>query len=135
MTKPMRPSIELRADELLEAIAELGLIDPACRAVGYNRQSLYKQMDRNPELCAAVRHAQAIGREKRQDYLESLAYSMAEENPTMVMFLLKKLDPSYRESYHVSTSTQITDFTIDLGAVNRALDVTSASTEDISVES
>lgn len=114
MTKPLRPSIELRADELLEAIAELGLIDPACKAVGYNRQVLYKQMDRNPELCAAVRHAQAIGREKRKDYLESIAYSMAPENPTMVMFLLKKLDPSYRESYNVHSTSTPTDYFIDL---------------------
>ena len=114
MTSTLKPSTELRAEELLEAIAELGLIDPACKAVGYNRQVLYKQMDRNPELCAAVRHAQAIGREKRLDYLESLAFSMAPDNPTMVMFLLKKLDPSYRESYNVHSTSTPTDYVIDL---------------------
>ena len=114
MTKPLRPSIELRTNELIEAIAELGLIDPACKAVGFSRGSLYRIMDRDPELCAAVRHAQAIGREKRLDYLESLAYQMAAENPTMVMFLLKKLDPSYRESYNVHSTSTPTDYVIDL---------------------
>jgi hypothetical protein len=31
------------------------------------------------------------------------------------MFMIKKLDPSYRESYHVTTSTAPTTYTIDLG--------------------
>jgi hypothetical protein len=39
---------------------------------------------------------------------------MAPENPVMVMFLLKREDPSYRESYNVHNTAVPTDYVIDL---------------------
>jgi hypothetical protein len=41
---------------------------------------------------------------------------MAPTTPVMVMFLLKKLDPTYRESYNVHSTTGPNDYVIDLTA-------------------
>jgi hypothetical protein len=81
-----------------------------------------------------VRIAVERGREKRRDFLESLAYKMAPENPTMVMFLLKREDPSYRESYNVNTTNAPVNFIIDLGTADTSLDAASASDEVSPVE-
>lgn len=109
-------AVAIRATEVLDAIEELGFINKACEALGFDRKQLWRMIDRDPVFAEQVQRAVERGRVKRKDWLESLAYSMAPENPTMVMFLLKREDPSYRESYNVTTSTTPTDFVIDLSA-------------------
>ena len=109
-------AVAIRATEVLDAIEELGFINKACEALGFDRKQLWRMIDRDPVFAEQVQRAVERGRVKRRDWLESLAYSMAPENPTMVMFLLKREDPSYRESYNVTTSTTPTDFVIDLSA-------------------
>jgi len=107
-------AVAIRATEVLDAIEELGFINKACEALGFDRKQLWRMIDRDPVFAEQVQRAVERGRVKRKDWLESLAYSMAPENPTMVMFLLKREDPSYRESYNVTTSTTPTDYVIDL---------------------
>lgn len=109
-------AVAIRATEVLDAIEELGFINKACEALGFDRKQLWRMIDRDPVFAEQVQRAVERGKVKRKDWLESLAYSMAPENPTMVMFLLKREDPSYRESYNVTTSTTPTDFVIDLSA-------------------
>ena len=109
-------AVAIRATEVLDAIEELGFINKACEALGFDRKQLWRMIDRDPVFAEQVQRAVERGRVKRRDWLESLAYSMAPENPTMVMFLLKREDPSYRESYNVTTSTTPTDYVIDLSA-------------------
>ena len=109
-------AVAIRATEVLDAIEELGFINKACEALGFDRKQLWRMIDRDPVFAEQVQRAVERGRVKRKDWLESLAYSMAPENPTMVMFLLKREDPSYRESYNVTTSTTPTDYVIDLSA-------------------
>ena len=109
-------AVAIRATEVLDAIEELGFINKACEAIGFDRKQLWRMIDRDPVFAEQVQRAVERGRVKRKDWLESLAYSMAPENPTMVMFLLKREDPSYRESYNVTTSTTPTDYVIDLSA-------------------
>ena len=109
-------AVAIRATELLDAIEELGFINKACEALGFDRKQLWRMIDRDPVFAEHVQRAVERGKVKRKDWLESLAYSMAPENPTMVMFLLKREDPSYRESYNVTTSTTPTDYVIDLSA-------------------
>lgn len=104
----------IRLPEVIDAIEELGMIRRACEAVGFDRKSLHRIMESDPVVAEAVRGAVERGREKRRDYLESLAYSMAPDNPVMVMFLLKREDPSYRESYNVHNTSTPTDYVIDL---------------------
>jgi hypothetical protein len=50
------------------------------------------------------------------------------------MFLLKKLDPSYRESYNVNTTNQPSNFVIDLGAADKSHDDVTASAQVIDVQ-
>ena len=109
-------AVAIRATEVLDAIEELGFINKACEALGFDRKQLWRMIDRDPVFAEQVQRAVERGKVKRKDWLESLAYSMAPENPTMVMFLLKREDPSYRESYNVTTSTTPTDYVIDLSA-------------------
>lgn len=105
----------LKIQEFIDAIETLGIIRRACHAVGVSHSVVAQWMVKDKALAERIRHAQEVGRIHRKDYLESLAYDMAPTNPTMVMFLLKREDPSYRESYNVSTSSQPTNYVIDLG--------------------
>jgi len=122
-------AVAIRATEVLDAIEELGFINKACEALGFDRKQLWRMIDRDPVFAEQVQRAVERGRVKRRDWLESLAYSMAPENPTMVMFLLKREDPSYRESYNVNTTAQPTNFIIDLGTASEALDDVAASVQ------
>jgi hypothetical protein len=124
----------IRVPEVLDAIEELGIVQHACAAVGFDRRTLYRMMESDASVAEAVRIAVERGREKRRDFLESLAYKMAPENPVMVMFLLKREDPSYRESYNVNTTNAPTNFVIDLGTADTSLDAAPASDEVPSVQ-
>ena len=121
---------KIQQSEVLEAIERLGFMTDACKVCNINRRDLLRARDADPVFAAKVEEATRRGREVRQEFLESLAYSMAPTTPVMVMFLLKKLDPSYRESYNVTTTNAPTDFQIDLGTVNQALNSITASSED-----
>ena len=106
---------EIKVKELLDAVETLGIVHHACQAVGVNNKVIYRQIAKDPTFAERLRAASAIGTARRRDYLESLAYKMATDNPTMVMFLLKREDPSYRESYNVNSTSQPTTYEIDLG--------------------
>ena len=127
MTSPRKPRgvkgerqsdivVTLQQDEILEAIERLGFMTDACKVCNVNRRDLLRARDADPVFAAKVDEAARRGREVRQEFLESLAYSMAPTTPVMVMFLLKKLDPSYRESYNVHSTTGPNDYIIDLTA-------------------
>jgi molybdenum-dependent DNA-binding transcriptional regulator ModE len=106
---------DIKVKELLDAVETLGIVHHACQAVGVNNKLIYRQIAKDPTFADRLRAASAIGTARRRDYLESLAYEMATANPTMVMFLLKREDPSYRESYNVNSTSQPTTYEIDLG--------------------
>ena len=106
---------DIKVKELLDAVETLGIVHHACQAVGVNNKLIYRQIAKDQTFADRLRLASAIGTARRRDYLESLAYEMATANPTMVMFLLKREDPSYRESYNVNSTSQPTTYEIDLG--------------------
>jgi hypothetical protein len=105
---------KLKFGDLLDAVAEIGLVSIACEKVGIDRKVMWRQAQVDPDFAAQLQHARDVGKAKRLEYLEDIAYRMAPTNPIMVMFLLKKLDPSYRESYNVTSSATPTNYTIDL---------------------
>ena len=125
---------KLQQAEVLEAIERLGFMTDACKVCNINRRDLLRARDADPVFAAKVEEATRRGREVRQEFLESLAYSMAPTTPVMVMFLLKKLDPTYRESYNVNTTNQPSNFVIDLGSADKSHDDVTASTQIIDVE-
>ena len=104
----------LKFADLLEAVAEIGMTNLACEKVGVDKKVMWRHAQTDPEFAAQLQHAREVGKAKRLEYLEDIAYRMAPTNPTMVMFLLKKLDPSYRESYNVHSSSAPTTYVIDL---------------------
>ena len=116
---------QLRVQEFLDALEHLGIINQACKAIGADNSMIYNQIVKDPTFADRLAEASARGKAKRRDYLESLAYKIADEgNPTMVMFLLKREDPSYRESYNVNNTSQPTDYVIDLGLPDNPAQIT-----------
>lgn len=106
----------LKIPEFLDALETLGIIQRAIHAVGVDHRAVAQWMVKDPDLANRIKAAQEKGRARRIDYLEAKLYDHVEGgNLTAVIFALKREDPSYRESYNVSTSTQPTTYVIDLG--------------------
>ena len=107
---------ELKVREVIMAVEELGSIRKACESVDIHRRSLDHMLKIRPDLMAELKAAQERGKAKLLDRLEAIAIERAENgSDILLMFMIKKLDPSYRESYHVTTSSAPTTYTIDLG--------------------
>ena len=105
---------QLQCEDLLEAVAELGVMHNALQAVGLDRKTVWRMEQADPTFAMRLREARIRGQENRIDYLEACLFKMAPTVPAAAMFLLKKLDPSYRESYNVTSSSTPTNYTIDL---------------------
>ena len=121
----------LKVKEFIEALEALGMMRRAYDAVGVDYKVVASWCSKDPTLKDRIVIAQEAGKAKRKDYLESLAYEMAPTNPTMVMFLLKREDPSYRESYNVSTSSQPTNYVIDLGLPDDTAQITDVTPTNV----
>lgn len=118
--------------EFLDALEAIGVIGQAARAVDIGKDHVYRLIYSDPDAAAKIEAAQAVGRARRRDYLETLAYKIADEgNPTMVMFLLKREDPSYRESYNVNNTSQPTNYVIDLGLPDNPTPLTDVTPAEI----
>ena len=107
---------EIKVREVIMAVEELGTVKQACKAIDIHPRSLDHMLKIRPDLMAELKAAQERGKAKLLDRLEAIAIERAEAgSDILLMFMIKKLDPSYRESYHVTTSTAPTTYTIDLG--------------------
>ena len=112
----IEPVNELRVREVIAAVEVTGNIKKACAQVGMDRRMLHYFIKLRPDLEAELRHASEIGKAHLQEELEALVLERAKAgSDILLMFMLKKLDPSYRESYHVTTSNAPTTYSIDLG--------------------
>ena len=106
----------LKIPEFLDALETIGVIRRACEIVGVENRTVAQWMVKDPDLVNRIKAAQEKGKARRIDYLEAKLYEHVDGgNLTAVIFALKREDPSYRESYNVSTSTQPTTYVIDLG--------------------
>lgn len=123
----IEPVNELRVREVIAAVEVTGNIKKACAQVGMDRRMLHYFIKLRPDLEAELRHASEVGKAHLQEELEALVLERAKAgSDILLMFMLKKLDPSYRESYHVTTTNQATNFVIDLGAASESHDDASA---------
>lgn len=112
----IEPVNELKVREVIAAVEVTGNIKMACAKLGMDRRMLHYFIKLRPDLEAELRHAHEIGKAHLQEELESIVYERAKAgSDVLLMFMLKKLDPSYRESYSVTTSSAPTTYTIDLG--------------------
>lgn len=106
----------LKIPEFLDALENIGIIQRARIEVGIDHRTIAQWIVKDPDLANRIKAAQEKGRARRIDYLEAKLYEHIEAgNLTAVIFALKREDPSYRESYNVSTSNQPTNYVIDLG--------------------
>lgn len=121
--RQIEPVNELRFREVIAAVEVTGNIRKACEQLGMDRRMLHYFMKLRPDLEAELRIAHEVGKAHLQEELEALVLERARAgSDILLMFMLKKLDPSYRESYHVTTTNQATNFIIDLGAASESHD-------------
>ena len=106
---------QLQCEDLIEAVAELGFVNKAAVAVGIDKKTVWRMQQADPTFAMRLRDARQRGLNNLREHLEGLLVGMAEKgNAPAAMFLLKKLDPSYRESYNVTSTATPTNYTIDL---------------------
>ena len=106
----------LKIPEFLDALETLGIMQRALHVVGVDHRTVAQWIMHDDSMAERIRAAQLIGRGRRIDYLETMLYEHIEaKNLTAVIFALKREDPSYRESYNVNSTTQPTNYVIDLG--------------------
>jgi hypothetical protein len=106
---------QLEYDDLIEAVQELGFVNKAAVAVGLDKKTVWRMEQADPTFAIRLREARQRGLGNLREHLEGLLVGMAEKgNAPAAMFLLKKLDPSYRENHNVNVSSTPTNYTIDL---------------------
>ena len=105
-------------DRFLRALMECGTIFRAAKLAEVDRPTVYRTMRAESDFKAAVEEARVIGKEPYKDTLTQEVYRQAVEgidepvyyqgklvdtvkkySPILLMFLLKREDPSYRDSY------------------------------------
>lgn len=106
----------LKIPEFLDALETLGIMQRALHVVGVDHRTVAQWIMQDASIAERIRAAQLIGKGRRIDYLETMLYEHIEaKNLTAVIFALKREDPSYRESYNVNSTSQPTNYVIDLG--------------------
>lgn len=121
--RQIEPANEMRVREVIAAVEMTGNIKRACIELGMDRRMLHYFLKLRPDLAEELRHAHEVGKQNLKDHFEAIAHERAEAgSDILLMFVLKKLDPSYRESYHVTTTNQATNFIIDLGVASESHD-------------
>ena len=79
---------------------EVGTIRGAALASKVDRSTVYETMRQEPDFRAAVAEAQKLGIEAMKDEAYDRAMDRtASASATLLMFLIKQADPSYRDSY------------------------------------
>ena len=98
----------------LRAYSKTGNIGQALTIAGVSRRAVYKLRDTDEEFRQAIEHAQDDG----ADELEAIARDRAKAgSDVLLIFLLKGLRPwKYLDNHHVVSTSQPTDFIIDLSA-------------------
>ena len=105
---------QLQCEDLIEAVAELGVMHNALIAVGLERKTVWRMEQADPTFAKRLTEARAKGKENRLDYVEACLYKMAPTNVAAAIFLAKYLDPGYRENHNVNVSSTPTNYVIDL---------------------
>ena len=105
-------------DRFLRALMECGTVYRAAALAEVDRPTVYRTMRAEPDFKAAVEEARGIGKEPYRDtlteevhrravdgitepvfYRGEMVATVRKYSDTLLMFLLKREDPSYRDSY------------------------------------
>ena len=89
-----------KRDTFLRALMEVGTIRGAARAAEVDRSTVYETMRAEEAFHAAVAEAKQLGIEAAKDEVYERAMDrMDRASSTLLMFIIKQADPSYREGY------------------------------------
>lgn len=120
LPKPRRPPWASKFLEELATPEAGGNVLAACQRLGLGRHKPYRLAERDDEWAALFVEAKQKGQEGQRDSLAYLVYTRA-MNPLdksghlLAMFILKKLDNSYRDSHQPEARPSL-DYYIDLSS-------------------
>jgi hypothetical protein len=107
----------IQFDQVKEAVRVTGSVYMALKVLEIDKGSWYRLMVRQPQLATELR---AVQEQAKDAYFLWLRYHLDEhveaKNLVATIFSIKREDPSYRESYNVTTSSTPTDYIIDLSS-------------------
>ena len=104
-------------DQVKEAVRVTGSVYLALKLLEVDKGSWYRLMVRQPQLASEIRAVQEQAKDAYWVWLRcELDEHIAAKNLLAVMFSMKREDPSYRESYNVTTTNAPTDYIIDLSS-------------------
>lgn len=112
------------------ACLSLGLsVTKACEAAGVPRRTVYYLRAEDQAFKDAWEESKAASVEELEDHLRKRATDPNDKaSHLLLMFLLKKLDPTYRENYKTETKQAITsarEFEFDPAEIDAAMAILS----------
>lgn len=123
---------EMHIRELISAVEVSGSLKQSSTALGIHWGTLHHWMKVRPDLAEEIYRAQDAGKRNLQMHLEAILLERIENgSDVLLMFKLKQLDPSYRESYNVTTTNSPTTYVIDLGLPDDTPQLKDASTGEV----
>lgn len=110
------------------ACLSLGMsVSKACQAAGVPRSTVYYLRAESEAFMDAWDEAKANSVEELEDHLRKRATDVNDKSShLLLMFLLKKLDPTYRENYKVETKRSVTaakEFEFDPAEIDAAMSI------------
>lgn len=110
------------------ACLQLGLsVSKAAEAAGVPRRTLYYWKAESEAFSDSWEDAKAASVEDLEDHLRKRAMDPNDKaSHLLLMFLLKKLDPSYRENYKTETKRAVTEskqFEFDPAEIDAAMSI------------
>jgi hypothetical protein len=85
-----------------------GNVSRAARVCGARRETFYAHRNEDEAFKAEWEAAVELGEANARDVLEEEAHRRAlDGSDTLLMFRLKKLDPSYREKHDINTTGEV----------------------------
>ena len=114
-------------NDFLTALKLGHTVTKACQMASVSRRRVYYFRQEFPEFEEAWDDALAASKEELEEHLRSRALDKDDRSGhLLLMFLLKKLDPSYRDSFKTETAKEIVktqEFEFSEKEVDQALEI------------
>lgn len=129
---------------MLTALAQGLTVSKACEEAGWPRRTFYDVKDREPGFAAEVEYATQTAKEDLLGEAEAMLKQRAldvedSKSHTLLVVLLKRLDPEYREGHKTERTVRhekVTEISFDQSEIDKAVEIlTSAKTPSSEEES
>jgi len=122
-SKPVKHShsfTDKKKETFLALVARGYTVTDSAKQIGFSRRAVYNHRDRDPDFAQAWNEAREEGKERLEAECRRRAMGWAETrydkdgnayevyrySDNLLMFMLKKLDPSYRDSVNVNVTQE-----------------------------